>query len=48
MVLLLIVPAHVPWSLYKHGTRPRREDYDRRTAYLLDSIRAQGAEPGRS
>ncbi|MGV9393579.1 TetR/AcrR family transcriptional regulator [Streptomyces olivaceus] len=25
----------------KHGTRPRREDYDRRTAYLLDGMRAQ-------
>ena len=31
----------------KHGARPRREDYDRRTAYILDGIRAQGAEPGR-
>ncbi len=26
----------------KHGTRPRREEYDRRTAYLLDGMRAQG------
>lgn len=24
----------------KHGTRPQREDYDRRTTYLLDGIRA--------
>lgn len=24
----------------KHGTHPRRDDYDRRTAYLLDGIRA--------
>ncbi|WP_017569198.1 TetR/AcrR family transcriptional regulator [Nocardiopsis halotolerans] len=26
----------------KHGDRPRREDYDRRTAFLLDGIRATG------
>ncbi|MFK4798325.1 TetR/AcrR family transcriptional regulator [Streptomyces sp. MPA0124] len=26
----------------KHGTRPRREDYDRRTAYFLAGMRAQG------
>ncbi|TWF96181.1 TetR/AcrR family transcriptional regulator [Saccharopolyspora dendranthemae] len=25
----------------KHGTRPRREDYDRRTAYLLDGLRGR-------
>ncbi|MFC8565188.1 TetR/AcrR family transcriptional regulator [Streptomyces sp. NPDC057245] len=25
----------------KHGTRPQREDYDRRTGYLLDGMRAQ-------
>lgn len=25
----------------KHGTRPRREDYDRRTAFLLDGIRGR-------
>ncbi|WP_017624533.1 TetR/AcrR family transcriptional regulator [Nocardiopsis chromatogenes] len=29
----------------KHGARPRREDYDRRTAYLLDGIRAQAHAP---
>lgn len=26
----------------KHGTRPRREDYDRRTAYVLDGMRGRG------
>ncbi len=25
----------------KHGTRPRREDYDRRTTFLLDGIRGR-------
>lgn len=25
----------------KHGTHPRREDYDRRTAFLLDGIRGR-------
>lgn len=29
----------------KHGARPRREDYDRRTACLLDGIRAQAHAP---
>ncbi|WP_020496559.1 TetR/AcrR family transcriptional regulator [Sciscionella marina] len=27
----------------KHGTRPEREDYDRRTTYVLDGIHTQGA-----
>ena len=29
----------------KHGTRPHRDDYDRRTTYLLDGIRGRRREP---
>ncbi|APU17208.1 MULTISPECIES: TetR/AcrR family transcriptional regulator [Actinoalloteichus] len=29
----------------KHGTRPRRDDYDRRTTFLLDGIRRHEAPP---
>ncbi|CAM2987107.1 TetR/AcrR family transcriptional regulator [Streptomyces albus] len=30
----------------KHGERPPRADYDRRTSYLLDGIRGPSAAPG--
>ncbi|PSK98846.1 TetR family transcriptional regulator [Murinocardiopsis flavida] len=30
----------------KHGTRPPRDDYDRRTMYLLDGIRGRSAASG--
>ena len=30
----------------KHGNRPPRADYDRRTAYLLDGIRGRQSAPG--
>ncbi|MFC6884747.1 MULTISPECIES: TetR/AcrR family transcriptional regulator [Actinomadura] len=30
----------------KHGTRPPRDDYDRRTTYLLDGIRGHRPAPG--
>jgi AcrR family transcriptional regulator len=30
----------------KHGERPPRDDYDRRTTYLLDGIRGHQAAPG--
>ena len=30
----------------KHGTRPQREDYDRRTGYLLDGMREQRTPDG--
>ncbi|RBM19416.1 TetR family transcriptional regulator [Prauserella sp. PE36] len=32
----------------KHGTRPRRDDYDRRTTYLLDGILAGAGDPSTS
>ncbi|WP_280419901.1 TetR/AcrR family transcriptional regulator [Nocardia carnea] len=31
----------------KHGKRPARHDYDRRTTYLLDGIRGHSPAPGR-
>ncbi|MBB4930602.1 AcrR family transcriptional regulator [Lipingzhangella halophila] len=30
----------------KHGKRPPRDDYDRRTTYLLDGIRGRPSAPG--
>lgn len=30
----------------KHGERPPRDDYDRRTRYLLDGIRGRSAASG--